>query len=96
MADRHLGDPAIGSNPCLAPIARPPFTAVPVHAATLGTCGGVLTDDHGRVLTPAGQPVAGLFAAGNVSASLFGDCYPGGGTSLAAAVVRAYAIGAAL
>lgn len=96
VADRHLGDPSLGSNPCLAPIARPPFTAVPVHAATLGTCGGVLTDDHGRVLTPSGEPVAGLFAAGNVSASLFGDCYPGGGTSLAAAVVRAYAIGAAL
>ncbi|WP_169951207.1 FAD-dependent oxidoreductase [Microbispora sp. H11081] len=96
VADRHLGDPAVGPNPCLAPITRPPFTAVPVHAATLGTCGGALTDDQGRVLTPSGQPVEGLFAAGNVSASLFGDFYPGGGTSLAAAVVRAYAIGSAL
>ncbi|GGO72292.1 FAD-dependent oxidoreductase [Nonomuraea cavernae] len=96
VADRHLGDPAVEPNPCLAPIGRPPFTAVPVHAATLGTCGGVVTDHDGRVLSTSGEPVAGLFAAGNVAATPFGDCYPGGGTSLAAAVVRAYAIGPAL
>ena len=58
--------------------------------------GGVVRTAHLPAYQRLRLPVAGLFAAGNVSASLFGDCYPGGGTSLAAAVVRAYAIGAAL
>ncbi|MEU8039603.1 FAD-dependent oxidoreductase [Streptosporangium sp. NPDC049078] len=97
-ADALAGaDRRFGRGPAsLAPLAEGPFTAVPVVAGTLGTCGGVVTDDHGQVLTPGGTPVDGLFAAGNVSASVFGDHYPGGGTSLAAAVARAYAIGAAL
>ncbi|MGC5015820.1 FAD-dependent oxidoreductase [Streptosporangium sp. DT93] len=91
-ADRRFGR----APASLAPLAEGPFTAIPVVAGTLGTCGGVVTDDHGRVLTRDGTPVEGLFAAGNVAATVLGDHYPGGGTSLAVAVARAYAIGAAL
>lgn len=90
--DRHLGDPAVSPNPCLAPVERGPFFAVRVHAGTLGTAGGLATDLDGRVVDPAGAPVPGLYAAGNCAATLFRDGYPGGGATLASAVVRAYRV----
>ncbi|SDG23641.1 FAD-dependent oxidoreductase [Pseudonocardia oroxyli] len=90
--DRHLGDPAITPNPCLAPVAQGPFFAVPVHAGALGTAGGLATDLDGRVVDPAGDPIPGLYAAGNCAATLFRDGYPGGGATLASAVVRAYRV----
>ena len=60
---------------------------------TLGTCGGLVTDDHGRALDRFGEPIDGLFAAGNVPAGVFRDAYPGGGATLGSAISRAYAIG---
>jgi len=42
------------------------------------------------------RPVDGLFAAGNVSATVFADAYPGGGATLGSAVTRAYAAGRVL
>ncbi|GAA1196096.1 FAD-dependent oxidoreductase [Prauserella alba] len=94
--DRHLGDPAVTPNPCLAPLEVPPFYAVPVHAGVLGTAGGLATDRDGRVLDHDGVIMDGLFAAGNCAATLFKDAYPGGGATLGSAVVRAYRAGARL
>ena len=37
---------------------------------------------------PGGRPVGGLSAAGNVSATVFADAYPGGGATLGSAVTR--------
>ncbi|WP_369045847.1 FAD-dependent oxidoreductase [Sinomonas sp. P10A9] len=89
--DRHLGDPAIAPNPCLAPLEAGPFFAVRIHAGALGTAGGLETDLDGRVLTPAGEPIPGLYAAGNCSATVFKDAYPGGGATLGSAVAKAFA-----
>lgn len=94
--DRHLGDPRNLPNPSLAPLEEAPYFAVRIHAGALGTSGGVRTDNDGRVLGASGDPIAGLFAAGNVSSSVFGDTYPGGGATLGSAVTRAFAIGEAL
>ena len=94
--DRHLADKSWGPNPSLAPLSEPPFYAVPVKSGTLGTAGGLSTDDLGRVLDQDGAPIPGLFAAGNVTANLYGDAYPGAGATITAAVVRGYAIGDAL
>jgi len=91
--DRHLGDPAVEPNPCLAPVERAPFFAVPVHAGVLGTAGGLATDADGRVLDHDSSPIPGLYAAGNCAATLFRDMYPGGGATLGSAVVRAYRVG---
>ncbi|MER5669618.1 FAD-dependent oxidoreductase [Pseudonocardia alni] len=91
--DRHLGDPAVTPNPCLAPVETPPFHAVAVHAGVLGTAGGLATDRDGRVLTTDGTALEGLFAAGNCAATLFKDAYPGGGATLGSAVVRAFRVG---
>jgi 3-oxosteroid 1-dehydrogenase len=94
--DRHLADSNWRPNPSLAPLSEAPFYAVPIRSGTLGTAGGLSTDDLGRVLDGDGAPVPGLFAAGNVTANLYGDAYPGAGATITAAVVRAYAIGDAL
>ena len=52
----RLLDPAAG-----------PLIAVRLNILTRKTLGGLHTDLHGRVLGPAGAPVPGLYAAGEVS-----------------------------
>ena len=48
------GDPANKPNPCLRPIAQPPFFAVAVYPSTMGTCVGLATDGDARVLDADG------------------------------------------
>lgn len=91
--DRFLGDAGVAPNPCLAPLTAGPFFAVPVSAGTLGTSGGLDTDLNGRVLDRHRQPIPRLYAAGNVSASVFRNNYPGGGATLGSAITRAFAVG---
>lgn len=91
--DRFLGDATHEPNPCIAPLLAPPFSAVPLHPGVLGTAGGLRTDRDGRVLDGRGVPLDGLYAAGNVSAGVFRNTYPGGGATLGSAVARAYAAG---
>lgn len=91
--DRFLGDANIGPNPCLQALRTAPFYAVPIHNGTLGTSGGLKADDHGRVVDFNEEPIPGLYTAGNVAASVFHGAYPGGGSTLGSAVVRAFAAG---
>jgi 3-oxosteroid 1-dehydrogenase len=91
--DRYGGDPAVRPNPCLGPVAEPPFYAVRVLAGTIGTKGGPVTDADGRVLTEAGDPVPGLYAAGNVAAFWTGDAYPAPGATLGIAMTFGYLAG---
>ncbi|TFD54471.1 FAD-dependent oxidoreductase [Cryobacterium frigoriphilum] len=91
--DRYLGDPNNLPNPCLAPLVSAPYYAVPIRAGVLGTAGGLRANEHGQVLTHAGDPISGLFAAGNCSATVFHDAYPGGGATLGSAITRAFAVG---
>lgn len=91
--DRHLGDPRAEPNPCLAPLETAPFFAVRIRPGALGTAGGLQTDLDGRVLRPSGGPIPGLYAAGNCSATVFRDAYPGGGATLGSAVARGFAAG---
>ncbi|MEO2131182.1 MAG: FAD-dependent oxidoreductase [Microbacterium sp.] len=92
--DRFLGDSSHTPNPCLAPLSTPPFSAVPLHPGVLGTSGGLSTDAGGRVLGWGGEPLPGLYAAGNASAGVFRNTYPGGGATLGSAVTRAFVAGA--
>ncbi|WP_219726568.1 FAD-dependent oxidoreductase [Arthrobacter sp. AFG20] len=91
--DRFLGDAANTPNPCLAPLSSAPFYAVRISAGVLGTSGGLDTDFNGRVLDRHRQPIPGLYAAGNVSAGVFRNNYPGGGATLGSAITRAFAVG---
>jgi tricarballylate dehydrogenase len=57
------------------PLDRGPFVAYPLTTAITFTFGGLRTDLNGRVLTPGGTPIAGLYAAGEVT-GLFYHEYP--------------------
>lgn len=84
--DRFFGDPSVTPNPNLGPIDTAPFYAVPINNGDLGTKGGLRCDSRARVLNGAGKPIEGLYAAGNCSASPFGDCYPGAGATIGPAM----------
>ncbi|WP_342373106.1 FAD-binding protein [Propioniciclava soli] len=85
--DRYYGDPLVRPNNNLGTIERGPFTAVEIVAGDLGTKGGVLTDEHARVLREDGSVIEGLYASGNCSASVMGHTYPGPGSTLGPACV---------
>jgi len=84
------GDPANTPNPCLRPIAEPPYFAVAVYPSTMGTCVGLSTDGNARVLDEHGEAITGLYAVGNDMASLFRGVYVGPGITLGPALVFAY------
>jgi 3-oxosteroid 1-dehydrogenase len=85
--DRNFGDPSLTPNPCLGPIAKAPFYAVPINLGDLGTKGGLKCDAAARVLDGEDRPIPGLFAAGNASGSPFGNAYPGAGGTIGPAMV---------
>ena len=88
--DRYYGDQSVGPNPCLGPIAKPPFYGTKVYPGELGTKGGLDTDEHARVLDGQGRVIAGLYAIGNCSAAVTGQTYPASGSTLAPAMVFAF------
>ena len=67
-----------------------PFYAVKMWPGDLGTKGGLVTDEHARVLRPCGETIPGLYAAGNTTASVLGHHHPGPGATIGAAVTFAY------
>jgi 3-oxosteroid 1-dehydrogenase len=88
--DRCHGDPTVKPNPNLGPIEKPPFYAVRMYPGDVGTAGGVVTDEHARVLRGDGSVIAGLYATGNCTASVVGRCYPGAGASIGASFTFGY------
>jgi len=60
------------------PIRKPPFYAYPVTCGITFTFGGLHADEHGRVLTPSGAPLPGLYVCGEMLGGLFSGNYPGG------------------
>jgi 3-oxosteroid 1-dehydrogenase len=88
--DLIYGDIRIKPNPCLAPVAEPPFYAVEIHPGDIGTKGGLLTDENARVVGEDGRPIQGLYAIGNCSASVTGRYYPGAGATLGPAMTFGY------
>ena len=85
-----LGDPSNKPNPNLGKIEQGPFYAVEIFPGDVGTCGGVVTDEHARVLRPDGSVIAGLYAAGNSTASVMGYSYPAAGASIGPAMIFGY------
>ncbi len=85
-SDRYYGDDRVTPNPCMGPLETAPFYAIPLFPGDLGTKGGLVTDTHGRVLREDGSVIAGLFAAGNTSASIMARTYPGAGGTIGPAL----------
>lgn len=91
--DRDYGDPNHQPNPCLGTIEQPPFCALPLHVGSLGTKGGVRVNQQSQVIHSLGQPIPGLYAAGNVMAGITGAGYPGGGATIGVAMTFGYIAG---
>jgi 3-oxosteroid 1-dehydrogenase len=77
----------------LGPIDTAHYYAVPVCIGAMGTKGGPRTDRDGRVLHVSGEPIAGLFAAGNAMAGATGRAYGGAGGTIGPAMVFGYRAG---
>ncbi len=92
--DHFYGDRSQpGARATLGPLTDAPFYAVPLHLGVLGTNGGARTDAFARVLGHDGQPIAGLYAAGNVIACPTGSVYAGAGGTLGPALTFGYIAG---
>jgi tricarballylate dehydrogenase len=84
----------LAASPSLAPpksnwaraIAEPPFLAWPVIGAIAYTFGGLATDSRARVLR-GGAPIAGLYAAGEITGHFYGTA------PNAVSVLRAFVFG---
>ncbi|MFJ9315796.1 3-oxosteroid 1-dehydrogenase [Pimelobacter simplex] len=88
--DKYYSDPTVKPNCSLAPIEKGPFYAVKIVPGDLGTKGGLVTDERARVLREDGSVIPGLYAAGNVSAAVMGNTYPGPGGTIGPAIVFGY------
>ncbi|WP_233255385.1 FAD-binding protein [Naasia lichenicola] len=88
--DRYYGDPGVKPNPNLGALEKGPFHAFKLYPGDLGTKGGLVTDEHARVLREDGSSIDGLYAAGNNTASVMGHTYPGPGSSISPAGIFGY------
>ncbi|MGN6780642.1 MAG: 3-oxosteroid 1-dehydrogenase [Marmoricola sp.] len=88
--DKYYSDPTVKPNCSLHTIDQGPFYAVKIVPGDLGTKGGVVTDADARALRPDGSVIPGLYAAGNASAAVMGNTYPGPGGTIGPALVFGY------
>jgi 3-oxosteroid 1-dehydrogenase len=88
--DKYYSDPRVKPNPSLHVIDQAPFYAVKIVPGDLGTKGGLVTDEHARVLRPDGSAIPGLYAAGNVSSAVMGRTYAGPGATIGPALTFGY------
>ncbi len=93
--DGYWGDDTAptAAGKTLGPIDTAPYYAVPVRIGAMGTKGGPRTDHDGRVLHVGGEPIPGLFAAGNAMGGVTGRAYGGAGGTLGPAMVFGYRAG---
>lgn len=87
---RFMGDAENEPNPCMAPIEAPPFHAIEVYPADLGTAVGLDSDNDARVLDGDGEPIPGLYACGNDMNAIMRGAYPGPGTTIGPAMAFGY------
>ncbi len=90
LHDRYYADKRVQPNPSLGPLERAPFYALRLEPGDLDTKGGLQCDEHARVLREDGSVITGLYAAGNTSAAVMGDTYPGAGATIGSAMTFGY------
>lgn len=88
--DLMFGDANVQPNPCLGPINKAPYYAVPINLGDLGTKGGLKANAHAQVVDAENKPIPGLYAAGNNAGSPFGNLYPGAGGTIGPAATFGY------
>jgi len=88
--DRYYGDPKVQPNPTLRALETPPYYAVPIYPGDIGTNGGLATNEYAQVLDGHGRPIDGLYAAGNMAATVMGHSYPAAGATLGPGMTFGY------
>jgi fumarate reductase flavoprotein subunit len=89
-ADASSGDSRFGKPAsAMKPLVEPPFYGVEMRAAVVALTGyGLRIDPDARVLAGGDdRPIRGLYAAGEVTGSLLGPQYLGGGNAVGNALV---------
>jgi 3-oxosteroid 1-dehydrogenase len=74
-------------------IDRAPYYAVKMESGALGTAGGPRTNADAQVLDWGGEPIPGLYAAGNAMAAVLGEAYGGAGGTLGPGMTFGYIAG---
>ncbi|MCU1477561.1 MAG: fumarate reductase/succinate dehydrogenase flavoprotein domain protein [Subtercola sp.] len=88
------GRPGNDKNETMWPIsATGPYYATLLAPATLDTKGGPRTNAVGRVLNRCGDPIPGLYAAGNCAGAFSGQSYWAGGATLGPIITMGYLAG---
>lgn len=82
-----------GKAVTLGAIEQGPFYAVEIRMGLLGTNGGPRTDGSARILGHDGDPIPGLYGAGNAIACPTGGIYAGAGGTLGPALTFGYIAG---
>jgi 3-oxosteroid 1-dehydrogenase len=85
-----LGDPGYRTNAALGPLDRAPYYATKVVPADVGTCGGLIANEYAQVLDENDHVIEGLYATGNITATVMGRNYLGAGGSIAYTMVFGY------
>lgn len=85
-----LGDPGHKPNAAVGPLDRAPYYATKVFPGDVGTCGGVITNEYAQVLDEDDRVIDGLYATGNITATVMGRRYLGAGGSIANTMVFGY------
>jgi 3-oxosteroid 1-dehydrogenase len=93
LYDKFYGDPEQKPSPNLGALRKPPYYALQVHPGTIGTKGGARVTTSAQVLRVGGEPIPGLYAAGNVIAAPAGSGYPGAGATIGSAMTFGYLAG---
>jgi fumarate reductase flavoprotein subunit len=66
------GKDPFGRDFSTKPFLQPPYYAIKVTGALFHTQGGLVVDEHARVLDKAGKPIPKLFAGGGAACGLSG------------------------
>jgi 3-oxosteroid 1-dehydrogenase len=88
------GDPAFEAPyRTLGVIDQGPYYAVKMESGALGTCGGPKTNGDAQVVDWHGNPIPGLYAAGNAMAAVLAGAYGGAGGTLGPGMTFGYIAG---
>jgi len=94
--DRFYGDRSReGAGATLGNLGKAPYYAVEIRMGALGTNGGAKTNAQAQIVDVDGEPIAGLFGAGNVISAPTGSVYAGAGGTLGPALTFGYIAGRA-